>query len=216
MKETFYLRHDYNARNDERIIKLRRKYPDGAGYGIYWMVIEKLAESSEGRIELASMDDLAFDLHLDSKRIEDVIRSYKLFEIDKKYFWSNRLLGDLAERESKSKQAILANKIRWDRERKKLQTESGRTPRKGEERKGEERKGKKKSDKEINKKLIFKRFPNLLEDEYSNYLTEIQAWCNDKGDGQVTTSRVINWIKRDPPKNKVKRKIWDGKAGWEV
>lgn len=148
MKESFYLRHDYNSRNDEKILKLRRKYPNGAGYGIYWMLIEKLAESSECRIKFEDIDDVAFELHLDSEWITDVIRGYDLFSFDDTYFWSNRLLSDLKTREEKSKKAILANKIRWGKQANPIQTDTKRTPdvihtdskeRKGEDTRGEER-----------------------------------------------------------------------------
>lgn len=170
MKETFYLRHDYNSRNDERVLKLRRKYPNGEGYGCYWMILEKLAESSEGRLRLVDVDDIAFDLHMDSKRITDVIQMYSLFENDQEYFWSNRLLSDLKEREEKSKKAVLANKVRWDKERNKLQTDSRRTPRKGKERKGEEKKGEESG--EINSPTPSKKmlsFINLVEKKGSQY-----------------------------------------------
>jgi len=151
MKESFYLRHDYNSRNDEKILKLRRKYPNGAGYGIYWMIIEKLAESSEGRIKFKDIDDVAFELHLDSEWITDVIRGYNLFNFDDTYFWSNRLLCDLRTRGEKSKKAILANKVRWGKQANLIQMDTERSPdgiqidskeRKGEDIKEEERREK--------------------------------------------------------------------------
>lgn len=144
MKESFYIRHDYNSRNDEKILRLRQKYPNGAGYAIFWMLIEKLAESSEGRIKLEDADVLAFEIQMESKWITDVILSYNLFETDKVFFWSNRLLSDLAERNEKSKRAVLANKIRW----KKAAQEASKNPNgvqmdsemESKERKGKERK----------------------------------------------------------------------------
>jgi hypothetical protein len=144
MKETFYVRHDYNSRNDEKILKLRRKYPNGSGYGVYWMLIEKLAESSEGRIRLADIEDIAFELHLESEWITDVIKSYDLFNFNDTFFWSNRLLSDLKTRQEKSKQAILANKIRWDKKANPIQTDTERSPDgiQGKEKKGKEKKEK--------------------------------------------------------------------------
>lgn len=139
MKEVFYLKHDYNSRNDEKILKLRRKYPDGSGYSIYWMLLEKLGESSEGRLRLNDIENIAYDLHFPCERIADVLNQYMLFENDEVFFWSNRLLSDLAERNEKSKQGKLAAKIRWDKERKKMQTHciSNATAMQGEERRGE-------------------------------------------------------------------------------
>lgn len=139
-KETYYLKHDYNSRNDEKILKLRRKHEDGSGYAIYWMLLEKLGESSEGRLKLDDIENIAFDLHFSCERIADVINQYMLFENDGIYFWSNRLLSDLAERDEKSKQGKLAAKVRWDKERKKMQTHCERNAgaMQGKERKGKE------------------------------------------------------------------------------
>ena len=154
MKETFYLKHDYNSRNDERVLKLRSNLGI-EGYGIFWMILEKLAESSEGRLKLEDIDSIAFELHSDSKRTTDVVQGYNLFQTDNVYFWSNRLMSDLEERNEKSKKAILANKIRWDKERKKLQTDSKRTPFGIQ---GEERRGKEKRESNTMSKEDFEKF----------------------------------------------------------
>jgi len=172
MKETYYFRHDYNSRNDEKILKLRQKY-GAEGYGLYWMIIEKISESSEGRIKLSDIDAISYDIHSDSKRIASVIQDFDLFKIDKDYFFSLRLLSDLEERNKKSEKAILANKIRWDNERRKNKRDywlkkAKKNPNgfQGKERKGEERKEeeKKKNIKEkMNKKdfeIFWKNFPN--------------------------------------------------------
>jgi hypothetical protein len=115
-KESFYFQHDYNSRNDEKILKLRSLKGE-AGYGIFWMILEKLAESSQARLKISDIPMLAYELHVESEWIADVIQSYDLFKIKDGYFWSTRLLSDLEERKEKSKKAILANKIRWDKER---------------------------------------------------------------------------------------------------
>lgn len=145
MKESFYFKHDYNARSDERILRLRRNYPDGSGYGIFWMLVEKLAESSEARLKLSNIEDIAFDMQIPCDRIADVINKYDLFKIEGDYFWSPRLISDLQERDEKSKKAKLAAKTRWDKEAKLMQTHSKRNTdaMQGEERRGEERKEKK-------------------------------------------------------------------------
>ena len=43
-KETFYFSHDYNARNDTKILYMRQEL-GMEGYGIYWYLIEALADS---------------------------------------------------------------------------------------------------------------------------------------------------------------------------
>ena len=48
-KETFYFQHDYSARNDERILELRAEF-GWEGYGIYWAILESIAENTNGGI----------------------------------------------------------------------------------------------------------------------------------------------------------------------
>ena len=43
MKDAYYFSHDSNARNDQRLIKIRMKY-GMEGYGIYFGIIEILRE----------------------------------------------------------------------------------------------------------------------------------------------------------------------------
>jgi len=44
-KDAYYFSHDYNARTDERIMELRSMY-GMEGYGVYWCVIEIMAENN--------------------------------------------------------------------------------------------------------------------------------------------------------------------------
>lgn len=142
MKETFYLKHDYNARNDEKILKLRTKY-GAEGLGIYWMLVEKLAESSEGRLLLADIPSIAYELHSECERITDVIRTYGLFELNEEYFWSKRLMQDLAERNEICKKAKLSAKVRWathTRQKAHEKAHENANAMQGKEKRGKERK----------------------------------------------------------------------------
>lgn len=112
MKETFYFPHDYNAFNDEKIVRLRRKY-GLEGYGIYWALCERLVNSSEGRLLLSDLEDIAFDMRVECERIADAVHSFELFKTDGTYFWSNRLLEFFKKKEEKSAKAKSAAKIRW-------------------------------------------------------------------------------------------------------
>ncbi len=44
-----YFKHDYNARGDDHLVKLRMKLGT-RGYGTYWLIVEKLYEC-RGRLE---------------------------------------------------------------------------------------------------------------------------------------------------------------------
>ncbi len=212
MKETFYLQHDYNSRNDEKVLRLRAKYSNGTGYAIYWMILEKLAESSEGRLKLEDIDVLAFELQMDSKWIADVILSYGLFEKDEVFFWSNRLLSDMEERNEKSKKSILANKIRWDKVRKEakknpngiqpdiqMDSEMESKDRIGEDRKEEKNKKKKfgeykhvlLSEEEVEK--LKERFRDW-EDKIKNLDEGIEMKCYKYTNHYLT---ILKWSKND-------------------
>ena len=46
-KEAFYFNHDYTARNDDKILELRANF-GAEGYGIFWMIVETMAENEHG------------------------------------------------------------------------------------------------------------------------------------------------------------------------
>jgi len=50
MKDAFYFQHDYNARNDEKVLELRSNY-GVEGYGLFWMLLESMAETDDGKIK---------------------------------------------------------------------------------------------------------------------------------------------------------------------
>lgn len=93
-KEAYYFSHDANARNDIKIIKLRRSL-GLEGYAIYFCLIEMLREQADYKISLASIQDIAFDLHTSDEKVKTVIHSFDLFVIDQKHFFSARLLSSM-------------------------------------------------------------------------------------------------------------------------
>lgn len=58
MKDSFYFQHDYNARNDERILQIRAEH-GLAGYALYFMLLESMAESSDGYLNIDGMAGLS-------------------------------------------------------------------------------------------------------------------------------------------------------------
>ncbi len=75
-----YFRHSTSERSRANIIKLRRRH-GAAGYGIYLMILERLAEDPAHVAEL-DYDILAFDFHEDVELIRSVVEDFDLFEID--------------------------------------------------------------------------------------------------------------------------------------
>lgn len=111
MKE--YFSHDYNARNDLRIVKLQTKY-GLAGIGAYWCIIEMLY-SEGGYLLMKDIDSIAFDLRTDKAMIESIINDFDLFKSNDKKFWSESALTRLKLRVEKSRKASKSAKTRWEK-----------------------------------------------------------------------------------------------------
>lgn len=74
-----YFSHDSNARNSKKLLRLRKKH-GAAGYGVYFMLIERLTEEPDFTSDL-DYDMLAFDLHVKRDLIRSVVENFDLFEI---------------------------------------------------------------------------------------------------------------------------------------
>jgi hypothetical protein len=87
-KDAYYFSHDDNARNDNKIIAVRMRY-GAEGYGIYFMILEKLRESS-GYVLATDYDAIGFDLRVESKKIKSIVEDFGLFVVaeDGSYFYS--------------------------------------------------------------------------------------------------------------------------------
>ena len=81
MKDAYYFSHDSNARNDQRLMKVRMKY-GMEGYGIYFGIIEILRETEDYTLTFSDLESISFDLRADLDKVEDVISNYNLFVIE--------------------------------------------------------------------------------------------------------------------------------------
>ena len=76
MKDAYYFSHDSNARNDQRIMKLRMKYgPEG--YGIYFMIIEILRDIENYTLHLSNVDSICFDIRAKEEIVFDILKKKK-------------------------------------------------------------------------------------------------------------------------------------------
>jgi len=112
MKETYYFSHDYNARTDEKIVKLISK-EGWQGYGLFWAIVEKLYEA-DGWIK-KDYECLAYDLRTECERIARVVEEYDLFELASEKISSNSVLARLRLRKGKSEQARQSANLRWNK-----------------------------------------------------------------------------------------------------
>ena len=81
MKDAYYFPHDSNARNDQRIMKVRMEY-GFVGYGIYFGLIEILREQANYTLSFDDLESIAFDLRVELNVIEDIVSNYNLFVIE--------------------------------------------------------------------------------------------------------------------------------------
>lgn len=107
-KEAYYFSHDCNARNDEKILAIRMRH-GAEGYGIYFMLIERLREATD-YTSVKDYNIIAFDLRVSAEKVKSIIEEFGLFGFteDKKYFFSNSLnrrMDEADERRGKLSQA---------------------------------------------------------------------------------------------------------------
>lgn len=112
-KDAYYFPHFSNARNDAKLIKLRRVLGI-EGYGLYFMLLEVLREQTEFKMPLDSIEDLAYEWHISKEKIASVVNDFGLFEIIEYTFFSPKLIFYLKPYIEKSERARLAARKRWD------------------------------------------------------------------------------------------------------
>lgn len=132
----YYFPHDYYARNDRKLIKLKMKYRM-AGLGIYWSIVEMLYEES-GKIALSEIATIAAEFKEKESTVLAVIHEFDLFQKDDNFFWSESVKRRLDERSEKSEKAKASAAQRWSNAGA-MRTHTGRNANKG---KGKERKRK--------------------------------------------------------------------------
>jgi uncharacterized phage protein (TIGR02220 family) len=112
-KDAYFFKHDSNARNDPRMIRLRRRHA-WEGYGLYWALIEMLRDESDYRIASDQLDDLQHEWR--APNLPDVVQT--CIEIGLLQHENNRIgspaldrrMEKLAEKREKGRQAALR---RW-------------------------------------------------------------------------------------------------------
>jgi len=109
-KDTFYFSHDYDARNDEKIIDLMAEM-GWEGYGLFWGIIELLYQNDG--IMRTQYKRIAYALQTNEESIKSVVESFDLFIIVDDEFWSESVIIRIKERNAKSTKARESALIRW-------------------------------------------------------------------------------------------------------
>ncbi len=111
MKE--YFSHDYNSRNDKKLIKVFMKY-GVAGIGIYWCIIEMLYEEA-GYLDTIEYERITFELRTEYDTVKDIIENFDLFIIKGTKFHSETAIDRLNKRADKSQKARESINKRWEK-----------------------------------------------------------------------------------------------------
>lgn len=121
-KEAYYFSHDSNARNDEKILMLRAEH-GSEGYGIYWVLVEMMFESSGTSLHHNKVKGIAVSSNIDITVLEGVINTCiteELFVSDGTKFWSESLKRRKGKyQEMKEKKSIAGRKgmaKRWGKQ----------------------------------------------------------------------------------------------------
>jgi hypothetical protein len=109
-KDAYYFSHDSNARNDQRLMKVRMKY-GMEGHGIFFGIIEILREQKDYTLTFDDIDSISFDLRVDKEKIEDIVENYDLFEIKgHTMFYSKSLMRRMLALDEKRQKLASAGK----------------------------------------------------------------------------------------------------------
>lgn len=131
-KETFYFTHDYNARNDDKILEMRSVY-GAEGYGIFWMIVETMAENKNGGVKASLIGGLSLGYGIPKHKLLEIMAyciEIGLFFENDGYYYSQRLLTHKEYRKSLVEWGEEGAKKRW----------AGYSPPNAKERKGNKNK----------------------------------------------------------------------------
>lgn len=116
MKDSFYFPHDYNAANDQKILRLRSKFNNAEGYGIYFMILEAMAQEADGVLDLDCMAQLSLSYGLAIEQLKIVLNycvDVGLFIQDTKGIYSQRMIEHKLFRKERSESGKKGASSRW-------------------------------------------------------------------------------------------------------
>lgn len=123
-----YFSHDSNARNDEKLVRLRMRHK-AAGYGVYFMLLERMRDAKDYMC-VKDYNIIAFDLREDAGLIKSVVEDFGLFVFteDGKYFYSESFLRRMKVKDGVSQKRSEAGRKgmnrRWSEEENAAQTDN--------------------------------------------------------------------------------------------
>ena len=110
MKKTNYFSHDSNARNDDKILAVRMEF-GAEGYGIYFMLLERLREDRK-YMSIRDYNMIAFDFRTSVDKIKSIVEDFGLFIFteDGKYFYSENFNERMSVKDEKTEKRSIAGR----------------------------------------------------------------------------------------------------------
>lgn len=215
MKQTNYFSHDSNARNDEKILAVRMKY-GAEGYGIYFMILERLRDS-DGYMSIKDYNMLAFDFRVSAEKVKSIVEDFGLFVFteDSKHFYSESFLQRMKLKDEKSLKARESANQRWRKkteEQKEMRTQCERIKNECERNASKVKKSKVNNKEKEKEKEKPKRFLPPSLDEVENYISEkgysvdaeafiafytAKNWFIGKNKMKDWRAAIVTWQKRE-------------------
>lgn len=108
------IKHDSNARQDEKLLALRMKL-GWEGYGLYWAIIEMLRDSTD-YTGSKDYNEIAFGLRVSAGLVKKIVEDFGLFTFTDcgKRFYSKRLSHDMDKKARISEKRRQAAQERWN------------------------------------------------------------------------------------------------------
>lgn len=116
MKDSFYFQHDYNSASDQKILKIRAKFNNAEGYGIYFMILEAMAQEENGILDNDCIAQLSLSYGLAIKQLELFLNyciEIGLFTQDERGIFSKRMIEHKNYRKERSNAGKRGAKTRW-------------------------------------------------------------------------------------------------------
>lgn len=221
-KDTYYFPHDFNAGSDEKILYLRSKFGMGA-YGLYWVLIEIMHESSDSKLTCNLIDGIAYQINVDITFLKEFYNeciAIELFVTDGVKYWSERVLRNKELLNEKRNLKSIAGKKGMENRWKNKEVITNDNIVITEDNKGKESKVK---ESKVNKTKI-KDIPILFRDSIYNdievfsasfigtqyesanfnfYYEKVKNWSDSKNNKKVDwIATAKNWMADDMANNK--------------
>jgi len=202
-KDTFWFKHDYNARNDEKVLELRSEF-GAEGYGVFWMLIETMAENENGGAKASLIGGLSHGYGVAKDKLCDIIKycvSVELVYEKDGFYFSKRLDKHKGERRQFSENGIEGAAKRWGSHKGAI---AGVMQRREEEKRKEENRNDKlvwfedfwnRFDKKTEKPDAIREWLKLTDNEINKALDAVDLYVQSTHDKQYRKA-AHRWLKK--------------------